>query len=404
MKYQLTLLTAAGVAAASAQGLYDTSGDSSYSDESAFQVTAGARVGFDDNVNPVYSSELGKTDSSYIGANVRVAYSETQSNANLGLYADLGAITYLSDTNGDSTFPVVNLGANATYKVNERIQLSTNNRFTHGLEPDYERGIANDRRSDAYSTYSSFNAIGIRWSQRFATRHGINFSGADYGSGNNYNSISFRNTLRYRLNDRTILKGGHVFGLNDSSDSHRFFGGFEHSFSERTGIDVEVGANTLDRDNGYSSDGFFASVSVSHLASETLSYRAYARYDTNDLFTSVPLSISAPDANGRRTIARARFQARRNLRLGGSFSYQFSENLGLFGGLSVVNTTYIDDQAGAVDNSSSLIFNVNAGISYKLTENLSGVLNYNHTQSISDDLPLYEYDRNRFSLGLEYAF
>jgi len=172
MKYTYPLLALLTITSVNAQGLYNTSGDSTYSDESLFQITAGARVGYDDNTRPIGSDLPGvdKEDSLYIGANVRAAYSETRSNAYLGFYADLGAIHYLDDIRDDDTVPVFNAGLNLGYSVNQRIKLSSNNYITYGLEPDYERGIAQDRRSGEYFAYNSYNTIGINWTQRFATK------------------------------------------------------------------------------------------------------------------------------------------------------------------------------------------------------------------------------------------
>ncbi len=402
MKYTYPLLALLTITSVNAQGLYNTSGDSTYSDESLFQITAGARVGFDDNVNPINSENTGvKTDSLYIGANVRAAYSEKRSNAYLGFSADLGAIHYLDDIRDDSTVPTFNAGLNLGYSVNQRIKLTSNNYLTFGLEPDYERGIAQDRRAGEYFAYSSYNTIGINWTNRLATKHSIAFTGTEYDNGASYSRITLGSEIRYKLNDRTILKAGGNYGLGENSDNISYYGGFEHSFSDRTGIDVVVGGNTVDRDNGYSKSGFYGSATMTHAASDRLSLSGYARYGLDDTFVSLFLD----DYN-----AAAVFSARTNLRLGFKADYKVSERIGFYGGVSIVNSEYHDGAAqnstgiGSVDDASTFIYNVNAGLKYGFNDNLSAVLNYNHTGSMSDDSSPYEYDRNRYSAGLEYKF
>jgi len=196
------------------------------------------------------------------------------------------------------------------------------------------------------------------------------------------------------------LKAGGNYALNDSSDLISYYGGFEHSFSERTGIDVKLGGNTVDRDNGTSKSGFFASASMTHSVSERLGITGYARYGLDDTFVGLPLDIG-----------NALFSSRTNLRLGLKANYKVSERVGLYGGASIVRSEYHDGigvnsagVAGTVDDAETFLYNINIGLKYGFNDNLSAVLNYNHTGSTSDDSSAYEYDRNRYSAGLEYKF
>ncbi len=392
MNYKFPLLAIASVSVASAQGLFSTSSDSTLTDQSAIRTTASLQFGYDDNLNPIGSEVQGEESSAFISANLRASYAEVRSNASLSAYADLGVISYFEDDIADDNIvPVINLGVTLGYSLNDRIQLSSNNFVTHGLEPDYERSFANDRRSGQFTSYSTYNEIGVRWSQRFGTKHGFGIQGAEYERAQgDYQHISFRNELRYRLNDRTVLKGAYTFGLRPDTDTnfHRYEVGFEHSLSERTGIDFTIGGNTIDRDNGFNRTALFVNGAVSHTASDRLNFRGYVRYGIDDIFLNL----------GNDT-----FQARETLRLGLNFNYTLNQKVSYHGGISVISTDYIESTTNGSDQNTWL-YNINLGMSYSLSSKLSATLNYNFTQSLSDDIAGFEYKRNRYSLGLQYAF
>ena len=392
MNYKFPLLAIASVSVASAQGLFSTSSDSTLTDQSAVRTTASIRVGYDDNLNPIGSEDQGEESSPFISANLRTSYAEVRSNASLSAYADLGFITYFEDDIADDNIvPVTNLGLSLGYSLNDRIKLSSNNTLTHGLEPDYERSFANDRRAGQFTSYSTYNEIGVRWSQRFGTKHGFGIQGAEYERAQgDYQHISFRNSLRYRLNDRTVLKGAYTFGLRPDTDtnSHRYVVGFEHSLSERTGVDFSIGGNTLVRDNGFDRTTVFVNGAVSHTASDRLNFRGYVRYGLDDIFTNLGDDI---------------FEARETLRLGLNFNYTLNRKVSYNGGISAVSTNYIESTTNGSDQNTWL-YNINLGMRYSLSDNLTATFNYNFTQSLSDDIDVFEYKRNRYSVGLEYAF
>jgi len=405
MKYQFPIYALIGLATASAQSLYDTSsGSSAFEDSTPFAIVGSLSYGYDDNVNPIGSDIAGVNEegSSFIEANIGATYTETRSNAYLGFSANVGAIYYFDDINDiDGVTPVFDFGLNLGYDVNSRIKLTSNNHVTYGLEPDFERGIAADRRQDEYFAYSSFNTIGIRWTERFGTRHSVGISGTDFGNGRDFNRITFRNELRYRLNNRTILKAGHNTAFNDttSTTSNSYFGGIEHSFSERAGFDIEVGGSSVGDDSG-----LYVNSNLRYAVSDRLNLTAYFRFNTDDiLVNNLPTGNSVPTDL-------ADFESRDSLSTGLRANYNVNRSLVLHGGFDIQNIDYNDRsdsgfgpiaQGGDFDTT---LYHINAGLSYSFSEKLSAVFNYNYTTSEADDSIFFEYDRNRYSVGLTYRF
>jgi len=394
------------------QGLYDTSVADTYEDESSIKFTGSARVGYDDNTQPIGSNSVvgQKIGSAYLGADIRGDYDLIRSNTTINAFGKLGVINYFSSEATENPLSIVfNGGFSFSHALNERLRLSSNNYITHGYEPDYERGIANDRRSEIYTAYSSYNSLGIRWSRRFGTRHALNFVGADYGNGNEYSQVVLGNSIRFRYDDRTILKAGQNIRFNENSKHYSASVGLEHSFSERTGLNFKIGAGGLRADSGYSTNSLYLETSVTHQSSEKLSFNGYAKYGVDDNFTQIATTpINVPGTFiGFDT---ATFQAKKSLRAGLSANYAFSPKLSLYSGLSVVHTTYIDQNGTtnilgqSYSDIGALIFNINAGIKFGITDTSSAVFNMNHTTSSSDEAVGFDYSRNRYSLGVESLF
>lgn len=446
MKYTKFAIVACSTILASGQGLYNLSNLYALEEESSpLTYTIGVRVGYDDNVNPIGSDLPGRDEegATFISGDIRAGWSHSESNYSLSLWGKLGTIIYLDDLDDvegdlDTATPIYSGGLDFRYDFNDRIRFNSRNYIFFGLEPDYDRGIANDRRAEEYFAYSSNNDIGIRWSERFGTVHGIGFSGADYDNGFDFNTFSFYNQARYVLSPRTVLTAGYTFGTRSGSganaagdsDTHTFTVGAEHQLSDRTGITVRGGFTTLEQDsgfaNGFSSDSFFFNGSFRHAVSDRFSLTGFVSYDQDDRFTTVQTELT----DG--TLGFTPFGARENLRIGIRGNYRVSQSLSLFGGLDLIRSLY-EGPRGAiggpiqgialnplvsvattdangnplttnVDDASALIYNLNAGFRYHISNNFSVVGSYNFTNSSSDELTPFEYTRNRYSIGVEASF
>ena len=407
MKFTTTFLIA-GAIAASGQGLYNVSNLYALDEESSpIQYQLSVFGGYDDNFTPIGSEFPGAEEegSGFVGASIRAAFAHNESNYSLSVYANVGAIYYFDAVDPvDDVSPEVGFGANLTYRFNDRVRFTSNNYTNYGFEPDFSRGIANDRRSDLFIAWQSNNSIGIRWSERFGTVHGVGFSGVEYdGDIDGFSSISIFNQARYRVSPRTILTAGYTFAFNTNdnsidSDSDRYTLGLEHSLTDRTGFSIRGGVRSLDRDNGVSQDSFFLNASLRHQVTSQFKIEGFVNYDLDDFFVNNIVINQQESAN---------FDARENLRIGLRGSYTVSEKVSLHGGLSLVNTEFINGQSnlnGNIGDNDATVYNLNAGFSYGITNSLSLVGNYNFTNSSSDEFEAFEYNRNRYNLGITASF
>ncbi len=412
MKYTKLVLFACGIASASGQGLYNISNLYALDEESSpLEYRLNLTYGYDDNARPVGSDCSGdESDSSYLQGSISAGFAHNESNYSISAFATAGAIYYLEDDilEDGNLVPTFNGGVNLSYNFSDRIRFNSRNFANYGLEPDYNRGIANDRRTEEYFAYQSNNDIGVRWTDRFATVHGIGLTGADYGDNNKFNNLSLYNQARYRISQRTVLTAGYAYTFRDHSNSQRYSIGAEHSLTDRTGFTINAGYTTLERDNGFSSESPFLNASLRHIVNDRFSVTGFINLDQDDNFTTVP--IECLDTAGGQDFGFARYGARKNLRAGLNGTYNVSESIQLFGGASVVASKYEDLQNGigltgnAPDEVDAIIYNLNAGIRYGITNSLSVIGSYNYSQSASDEAEPYEYTRNRYSVGVETTF
>ncbi len=208
------------------------------------------------------------------------------------------------------------------------------------------------------------------------------------------------------MSPRTVLTGDYAYRINENSDMHTYSVGMEHSFTERTGFGAKVGAQSISPDSGESSTSPYVHASLNHKVNQQFSVSGYVNYGLDDNFTSLLYSI---DDDGSRNYAR--YSSRKNLRIGMRANYIVSERMELFGGVAIVNSDYQDLQSVSssltgmgIDDSSAMIYNLNIGFRYGLTNTLSIVGSYNYSKSSSDEADPYDYSRNRYSLGVEAAF
>jgi len=232
--------------------------------------------------------------------------------------------------------------------------------------------------------------------------HGIGVQGAEYDTNPGFQSIDFYNQLRYRIDERTVATAGYSYITNDNSDGHRFSVGVEHSLSARTGFSISAGASVLDFDNGGDSSSPYLNASIRHSVNEQLSITGFASYTQDDFFTSIPVDF---DANGNAVTGN--YLSRENIRVGLRGTYTASENLDVYAGVSVVNSNYeglTSTPAISLDDEiDTILYNINVGFRYGITNNLSVIGDYNFTQSGGDSEP-YDYTRNRYSIGVQATF
>jgi hypothetical protein len=393
-------------AAASAQGLYSIApNDDEASESLPLTYTVGVAAGYDDNPNPLYGDE---EEAVYGSAYVQADWTSVTPQTTWEVFARLGVRHYFENfdnpvvgNDAEETSFNARLGVNFTKRFSERLRFATRNLFAYETEPDYSYGFGNSTRSGNYFRYSSQNSVGYRWSERFGTQTGIDFSGIRYDDLDNsdYDQIQFRQTGRYRVSPTTVLTGEYRYAVTDAdisgdSDSHYLLGGVEHRFSPVSAIVLRAGAQFTDPDNGDERTLPYVEGAIRSQLTEQLGIRTFVRYSQEDYNRTV-------SSLGGRGV----FGESDTLRVGVNLNYAVNPNLSLFGGVNYIMTDYNDLVSGTPgfnDGSEDLV-NLNAGMSYEFVDGFFVTSSYNFTDN-SSDFAGREYDRNRFELGLQTTF
>jgi hypothetical protein len=420
MKKQITLglATLALAGAAKADGLYYVGAEAQES--LPLKWVIGLDATYDDNVSPGatddegnVSEESGFSLNPYIGLSLVNITPQTT----VDLYTRLGAIYYVDSSNtGDDLYGQARVGLNITHRVNERLRFVTRNFVSYELEPDYSYGFATGRQQSEYFFWQTDNAVGYRWSERFATYTGFTLEGINYGSEVNSAdrfTWTLYNQFRYQLNPQTVLTLDYRYSetegdgfASDSNDQYILVGA-EHRFSPNSILIVRAGAQIREVDQGDDSTNPFLELATSTRVNEAFTVRAFARYGAEYYDTVQVFNNGVYD-----------FSERQTLRVGVSAEYAISPTLALFGGVDYIPSTFDqgnlkddvsnpldptdnpDSEVGSLDED---LINAYVGLSVKFTDYLSGSVTYNFTNSDSD-FNNRDYDRNRLTVGVRAEF
>lgn len=394
MKYFTSVaIYCAAAAAVSAQGLFNIAPNDDAVDSMPIEWTAGINIGYDDNLAPGQATE---TSSGYATAFVGASIVNVNAQTTWDAYARVGYTTYFDDTPAGVSDDVLNanLGFNVSHRVNERLRLSSRNRFTYGLEPEYSYGLSASRQLEEYIHFSTDNSVGYRWTERLATYTGITYSVTDFDDRNSdRSSVGFYNQFRYQASPQTVLTGTYRFSTTDNpngrdSDNHYFLVGAEHRLSPTSILVVQAGAQLRDVDGGSDGSSPFVEVAYRSRVSEQFNHRLFARYSTEDY-----------DTNGSGGF----WDNNETIRVGYAADYTVSQQLVLHGGLNYVNNEFTDHNVGAADTDVNIL-NAYLGFSYEINQGMFLTGSYNLTDSSSDDITSRDYDRNRYELGLRASF
>ncbi len=406
MKKQLSLGLASLLMAgyASADGLYYVGAEAQES--LPLKWVIGLDASYDDNVTPTAAGgkESAFSLSPYVGLSVVSITPQTT----WDVYARLGLIYYVDGPSAiDDVYGQARLGANLTHRFNERLRLSSRNFLAYELEPDYSYGFATSRQLSEYFYWQTDNAVGYRWSERFATYTGFILSGLDYGSevpnGDRF-SWTLYNQFRYQLTAQTVATLDYRYtsteaeGLASDSSDQYILAGIEHRFSPNSIIIVRAGAQIREVDDGDDSTNPFFELATSTRVNEAFTVRAFARYSVESYDTTQIADGSVYD-----------FSERQTLRIGISAEYAISPTFALFGGVDYIPSTF--DEGNLVkgvgpttaDGFDEDVFNAYVGLSMKITDYLTGTVTYNFTDS-SSDFASGDYTRNRISVGVRAEF
>ncbi|NNJ87042.1 MAG: outer membrane beta-barrel protein [Akkermansiaceae bacterium] len=284
--------------------------------------------------------------------------------------------------------------------MSERLRFTSRNYAAYELEPDYNYGFASDRQLEEYFHYQSDNAVGFRWTERFATYTGFTVRGIDYGTSAQINdrlTYTLYNQFRYRASEQTVWTLDYRYSETDSSGTagdstnHYVLLGIEHRFSPNSVLALKAGMQMRDVENGNSGDSPFAEAAIRTRVNEQFSVRAFARYSIEDYGTS---------------FAGFTYDTNTTLRVGVSADYIVSPTLTLHGGVNLIMSE-MEDARGLVPaglaTADTDLLNLYLGFSFKVNDGVYVTGSYNWTDSDSD-FGTRNYERNRASLGVRVEF
>ncbi len=407
MKKQISLGVASILMAgyASADGLYYVGSEAQES--LPLKWVVGLDATYDDNTVPTSGDKESSVSlNPYVGLTVVNISPQTT----WDVYGRLGIIYYVDAPdaqNTDDVYTQARVGANITHRFNERLRLVSRNFAAYELEPDYSYGFASSRQASEYFFWQTDNAVGYRWSERFATYTGFQLTGLNYDSevpSSDRFTWTLYNQFRYQLSPQTVLTMDYRYSqtegdgyASDSSDQY-ILGGVEHRFSPNSIVVLRAGAQLRDVDDGENSTSPFLEVATSTRVNESFTIRAFGRYGLEVYDTVQFIDGGIYD-----------FSERKTLRIGISAEYAISPTLALFGGVDYIPATFDEGNLAAgvgPDSVSGIdedLINAYLGLSVKFTDYLSGTVTYNFTNS-SSDVDGRDYDRNRISVGVRAEF
>ncbi|GAA5497165.1 hypothetical protein Rhal01_03355 [Rubritalea halochordaticola] len=401
----LTLLAAG---AAYGQGIFNIVPHDDSTESLPLQYRLTAAIGYDDNVSPLteelpdpdsLTDELGEQDALYSRVELGASFVSISPQTNFNLDANVNYTYYFDNIEGgDDGYVGTRVALNVAHSVSERLRLVSRNFVNYGLEPDYQYGSAQDRRNDEYLYLSTENAIGYKWTDRFATYSGVRYDTLDYDESNaDRNNFTVFNQFRYIGSPQTVYTLDYRYRWADNkgardSDNQYILLGVEHRLSANSVVIARAGAQLRDVDGGDDDTSPFFELGYRSRINEQFDIRAWAKYGIEDYDTSV---------DG------IQYDNSQTLRISLAANYMLSREVTFTGGINYINTSYEDGfssfpLADTSDVDVDLI-NLYLGATYQFSECCSANITYNFTTSDSDS-DSRDYDRNRIQVGLTYVF
>lgn len=402
-KFTLLFLGLLAIGPASAQGLYYIINEAE--EALPLKIVVGTSIIYDDNVNPGFGPAQ---DSMSINPNIGLSFVSMTPQTTWDVYANLGLIYYMDAPAGTDDFSNQSrTGINLTHRFSERLRFTSRNYVSYEMEPDYGYGYASSRVMGEYFFWESDNAVGFRWTQRFATYTGLRLSGLQYADMDYNNRLTWEiyNQCRYQFSQQTVLTFDTRYsetagdGISSDYNDQYYLIGVEHRFSATTIGVVRTGLQLHSVSDGNTDTSSpYVEFALNSQINSQFSIRTHARFGIEGYDSVQFISGNYVEYDDRQT-----------LRFGISATYAISPRLSIFGGVDYIPSTYSsgrDLQApflATVPDMDEQIINAHIGLSMKFNDRLTGTMSYNFTTS-SGDIATRDYDRNRISVGLNAAF
>lgn len=383
-----SLAVAGAVAKEGSDFIVDGSGDARFQGL-PFRASVDVRQGYDDNV---FTTRTNRVGSAYTSVNPMIQYSmgtpRTSLSMNLGM-----AVTYYWDRPGRDWDYTPSLSLNLNHRFSPRTTLDFDSLVTYRSEPDFGEVFGTDRRSGDYFFTRNSLSLSHEWTPIFSTVTGFDVTGIHYndssiGEVDDRFDYTIRQSFRFLVRPTTTLIAEYrakftEFQTNPiSSLSHYVLGGIDQDFTPRLSFRGRAGAEFREFDSGGSKNSPYVSSLFSY---------AYGLFSS--LEWSTRYGLEAPNVRNLRT--------RTSFRTGLRWTHGFTPVLsGYINGFY----RYSDyDGAAGIPGFTENALDLGTGIRYSLSQHIVLEAGYNFT-TISSQVEARDYDRNRYFLGMLYAF
>ena len=369
---------------------------------------AGADMIYDDNILPG-----GDTKDASFAINPSIALSSraTTPQTVWDIKALLGFIYYFDKpigAGGDDINSQSRVTADLLHNFSERVRFVNHSLVAYELEPAYSNGYATSRVLGAYTTWSTDNAVGYRFTERIGNYFGCRLTNTTYSDAEDNDRFNWElySQFRYQLSPQTVLTPEYRYsqlvssGVASDSTNHYFTFGAEREFSSNLKGVGSAGLQYREVDQGDSSSSPYLQIAVNAQVNKDFTVRAFTRYGIEAYDTVLV------DPNP--AIGSVEFDDKRTLRIGLSSDYAISQSLSLKGGVDYIPSSFekgrsLTGNPGSISDRYENLLNAYVGLTVEINDIFSISSYYNYTNS-SSDISTRSYDRNRISVGANAKF
>jgi hypothetical protein len=369
---------------------------------------AGADMIYDDNILPG-----GDTKDASFAINPSIALSSraTTPQTVWDIKGLLGFIYYFDKpigAGGDDINSQSRVTADLLHNFSERVRFVNHSLVAYELEPTYSYGYATSRVLGAYTTWSTDNAVGYRFTERIGNYFGCRLTNTTYSDAEDNDRFNWElySQFRYQLSPQTVLTPEYRYsqlessGAASDSTNHYFTFGGEREFSSNLKGVASAGLQYREVDQGDSSSSPYLQIAINAQVNKDFTVRAFTRYGIEAYDTVLV------DPNP--AIGSVEFDDKRTLRIGLSSDYAISQSLSLKGGVDYIPSSFqkgrsLTGNPGSISDRYENLLNAYVGLTVEINDIFSISSYYNYTNS-SSDVSGRSYDRNRISVGASAKF
>ena len=352
------------------------------------QITAGADMGYDDNVNTSPNGE----SSVFARENIVLTYARPGQRTQVGLigvgrfeqFFDLGT----DDKNGNVTLSI-------THHSSTRLSFYASVYAAYETEPDFKSDVGPENvRAPHFDTIDIF-AVTYYWLPRLSTVTSYTFQLVKYGSASiaaeqDRMDNTFGETVQFSLTSRTNLVGDYRYQITDydtapnDSTTHYLLVGIDHHLTEHLIVHARGGPSLRSLKNDGDSTTPYFEGSLEYIRSNH--------------------SLNWTTSYGYEAPTEANASIRKTFRTGLVLTYNLTSRLS-----STTSVYFHHDEnqdsassgTGSAGSQDSL--DLVLGFGYTINKHFAMHLDYSHT-TLSSLGATPGYSRNSYSAGLTYTY